>query len=552
MTTIKNMKRVLPFMLIISLLSFASCSSEDKAGKDIPSAAFTIPSRAFVEDNIQFTSTSHGGDNNYSYEWSFGDGEKSTEENPIHIYEDKGAYIVTLKITDGNGNTNIYRKTIEILNKIVQIGDLSLKWTSSTHLNKLTGSTAALSRDGKSVYINSNDHVLRCYDTSNGSQKWEFNMADPSFGAVVAGNSSMTASVDEDGTIYIGTGFSGNGKLFAIDSNGNMKWFAFNNAQDGFWNNGAESKPSLAYGTAIFDSKYVYCGNHGTIGSLITFDKLTGKRVAYMAQGTTGPAGGTYMGPVVTNQGMMVILSGWGVHGVEKSKMERDDNKAVPWKWKSFAESQACFASMAVDNYGRVYGMRLTGGTSQKIFCIEGTTGAIVWEKLIDNTGKQDQGGLVIGADGTIYASLKATGDLPGGIIALSPDNGEIKWQYESSESVSGTPAIDADGHILFGTEKGNFYILHPNGRDIVAALDVAGAITNSHSPYASEWLPTQGKFWSSPIIGKDGTIYIAITNVENDKQSLMVALTSESVGGPATSAWPMKGKDPQHTSTIK
>ena len=175
-----------------------------------------------------------------------------------------------------------------------------------------------------------------------------------------------------------------------------------------------------------------------------------------------------------------------------------------------------------------------------------------VWEKLIDNAGKQDQGGLVIGTDGTVYASLKATGDLPGGIIALSPNNGEIKWQYESPESVSGTPAIDADGHILFGTEKGNFYILDSNGRDIVAALDVAGAITNSHSPYASEWLPTQGKFWSSPIIGNDGTIYIAITNVENEKQSLMVALTSGLVSGPATSAWPMKGKDPQHTSTIK
>ena len=156
------------------------------------------------------------------------------------------------------------------------------------------------------------------------------------------------------------------------------------------------------------------------------------------------------------------------------------------------------------------------------------------------------------GTDGTVYASLKATGDLPGGIIALSPNNGEIKWQYESPESVSGTPAIDADGHILFGTEKGNFYILDSNSRDIVAALDVAGAITNSHSPYASEWLPTQGKFWSSPIIGNDGTIYIAITNVENEKQSLMVALTSGLVSGPATSAWPMKGKDPQHTSTIK
>ena len=71
----------------------------------------------------------------------------------------------------------------------------------------------------------------------------------------------------------------------------------------------------------------------------------------------------------------------------------------------------------------------------------------------------------------------------------------------------------------MFGTERGNFYILDANGTDAIAVLDVAGAIANSESAYASEWAATQGKFWSSPIIGNDGTIYIAITNVENEKQ---------------------------------
>ncbi len=150
---------------------------------------------------------------------------------------------------------------------------------------------------------------------------------------------------------------------------------------------------------------------------------------------------------------------------------------------KSFAESQACFASIAVDYNGRVYGMRLTGGTSQKIFCIEGSTGAIVWEKLIDNTGKQDQGGLVIGTDGTVYASLKATGDLPGGIIALSPNNGEIKWQYESPESVSGTPAIEADD-IFYSAQKRVISIfLIQEAVTLLPHLIVAGAITKQSQP---------------------------------------------------------------------
>ena len=35
MITTRNMKQALPFMLIISLLSFVACNSEDKVGKDI-------------------------------------------------------------------------------------------------------------------------------------------------------------------------------------------------------------------------------------------------------------------------------------------------------------------------------------------------------------------------------------------------------------------------------------------------------------------------------------------------------------------------------------
>ena len=61
---------------------------------------------------------------------------------------------------------------------------------------------------------------------------------------------------------------------------------------------------------------------------------------------------------------------------------------------------------------------------------------------------------------------------MPGGIVALSA-GGTIKWQYEISESVSSTPVIDKDGHILFGTERGNFYILDANGTDAIAVLDV-------------------------------------------------------------------------------
>jgi hypothetical protein len=42
----------------------------------------------------------------YSYEWDFGDGEVSTEENPTHAYKNDGYYTVSLTVTDDMGNTD--------------------------------------------------------------------------------------------------------------------------------------------------------------------------------------------------------------------------------------------------------------------------------------------------------------------------------------------------------------------------------------------------------------------------------------------------------------
>ncbi|UJP64412.1 PKD domain-containing protein [Mongoliitalea daihaiensis] len=46
--------------------------------------------------------------------WDFGDGTTSTLDNPIHRYQDKGVYTVTLSLVDGNGCTQEVVKTIEI------------------------------------------------------------------------------------------------------------------------------------------------------------------------------------------------------------------------------------------------------------------------------------------------------------------------------------------------------------------------------------------------------------------------------------------------------
>lgn len=49
---------------------------------------------------VYFTGNASGGTPPYSYSWNFGDGSFSTQQNPSHIYNAAGNYIVTLTVTD--------------------------------------------------------------------------------------------------------------------------------------------------------------------------------------------------------------------------------------------------------------------------------------------------------------------------------------------------------------------------------------------------------------------------------------------------------------------
>ncbi|MFC1943592.1 DUF4349 domain-containing protein [Chloroflexota bacterium] len=58
-------------------------------------------------EKIQFTVHQiAGGFAPYSYEWDFGDGDISTDENPTHAYKTDGSYTVSLTVTDDRGNTD--------------------------------------------------------------------------------------------------------------------------------------------------------------------------------------------------------------------------------------------------------------------------------------------------------------------------------------------------------------------------------------------------------------------------------------------------------------
>lgn len=60
--------------------------------------SFSILDRA--SRRVAFRDASSG-DGIESWRWEFGDGEESTERNPVHEYEEPGHYVVTLTVSDG-------------------------------------------------------------------------------------------------------------------------------------------------------------------------------------------------------------------------------------------------------------------------------------------------------------------------------------------------------------------------------------------------------------------------------------------------------------------
>lgn len=81
-----------------------------------PTTNFTYsPGSPTTDDTIQFTDSSTDPDGTIvSWSWDFGDGGTSTLQNPTHQYSSTGAYTVTLTVTDDNGMTDNYSKSVTV------------------------------------------------------------------------------------------------------------------------------------------------------------------------------------------------------------------------------------------------------------------------------------------------------------------------------------------------------------------------------------------------------------------------------------------------------
>lgn len=94
------------------------------SGNAPPTAAFSAATSGLT---ATFTDQSTDADGTIkSWSWNFGDGQTSSDQNPVHPYASAGTYTVTLTVTDDDGATGTTNKQVTVTDpsKAVHIGDL--------------------------------------------------------------------------------------------------------------------------------------------------------------------------------------------------------------------------------------------------------------------------------------------------------------------------------------------------------------------------------------------------------------------------------------------
>lgn len=123
--------RILTFACIATIILLTgACESEDDNKNQI-NAVFSYVTDGF---KVNFTDFS---ENAKEYMWDFGDGsEGSTKSNPVHVYTDKGEYLVSLAVANETG-TSTFIDTVYVSGPNIKIDGDFTDWdyVPYTHTN---------------------------------------------------------------------------------------------------------------------------------------------------------------------------------------------------------------------------------------------------------------------------------------------------------------------------------------------------------------------------------------------------------------------------------
>ena len=109
-------------------------------------------------------------------------------------------------------------------------------------------------------------------------------------------------------------------------------------------------------------------------------------------------------------------------------------------------------------------------------------------------------------------------------MLCYSQESGDLIWKFRTQGQIRSVPAIDNDGNIYFGDGKGYFYVLSSKGKLSYKEIQLGANI------------------WSSPVIDKNGIIYICADVTKSSEPGKVYALRTHATG--AQQGWSMRSGD--------
>jgi outer membrane protein assembly factor BamB len=300
-------------------------------------------------------------------------------------------------------------------------------------------STSVTVGDDNRVHIACEDGKLYTLD-SNGNLLWSYDANSPLLSA---------PTIAPDGTIYVG---GQDGKLLAIDTNGNLNW--------------TYSTGGLVYSSPAVseDGNIYFCSQDGILYALAQ----DGSELWRFE--TSGPgqlSNSILASPAIGNDGTVYI------GGLYDPNLYALDGQTGSVKWQCHFESCGWpFASPVVGDNGTIYQTLLY---DTKLYAIKPDNGSIIWSVNLADPNSNffdpnyirdypDADGWsepALGPDGTIYVSF----DDPY-LRAVDP-NGNIKWVTCLGTTGGFTLAVGNNSLIYAASDDGYLYVVDKNGKEI-------------------------------------------------------------------------------------
>jgi len=316
----------------------------------------------------------------------------------------------------------------------------------------------------------------------DGTEKWRYTREDVHF------RSSPT--LDEDGTIYFiaaidlieeynptfdGYDYFGKPTLIALNPDGSLKWQ--------FVTGGLAS--GILYSPAIGSDGTIYAISGGAKKGGTTDDPNILKGDNFYAINPDGTkkwnfsvGDAQYSAPAIDDDGTIYFGC------ADKNFYALNPDGTEKWRFNTSGEGIGPFDSFsAVPSIGPD-GTIYCGSKNYNLYAIN-PDGTKKWHfSMLDSVECTPS----FGPDGTIYCGAYSPSNDPY-LYAIDPENGEEIWRFETKKGVYGSPTVDANGILYFGSDDKYFYSLNPDG--------------------TLRWkFITGGGLGMSPTIDSDGTVY--------------------------------------------